>query len=531
MIWICVFCWWFRNVPEYWSIHVHRRKKIWKERRCWYDEICEWHNGQRHGEEKSVSTTGSVPQRRWKNDQMYLLLFHHVACFVMRPSSINCLFYIHMLSVLFSHLQASVVKYPSLFIVFLAEHYARNRSWFLGDRKDGRRLTSSSGMQQIDTITRTKECEKRMKRRKEARDTIRPLLVCVFPSLSFHHWRGIWFVLLLLLLHFKIFFGIIDALLPVGSIWIRPDLCIATTARLPVLLVSSLWPRHSSGRWCRSWSPPRCHPSWCWFGDNSHQRCDVRHDSWWFQHRACLHTSRTLRNIDIGRWHNTAGTWEKSRTNWRRKSADLLQRTFQVTTLKRRIIRHGKDVEVEFTHDWKIDAQQRDLSMNSLSMDEDGVVYDYTNGVNDLNNHHVRFNGSVFDRLIENPIRILRYFRFVDKIINAENVYCRFVAGFSVFCHLILIRIHRRSWKRSRNVVGILKVRDDRGDWWIDGWTRGWLDAPGEKMWMELQMILRSPLAGHVMRTMLEQGLGPMLSRTVLLNFFHPYYDDDDEHE
>lgn len=90
-----------------------------------------------------------------------------------------------------------------------------------------------------------------------------------------------------------------------------------------------------------------------------------------------------------------------------------------MTTLKQRIIRHGKDVHVEFTDDWRVDAHQRDLSINSLSMDEHGVIYDYTNGVADVRNHCIRFNGNVFDRLLENPIRILRYFRFVEEMINA----------------------------------------------------------------------------------------------------------------
>jgi tRNA nucleotidyltransferase (CCA-adding enzyme) len=88
-----------------------------------------------------------------------------------------------------------------------------------------------------------------------------------------------------------------------------------------------------------------------------------------------------------------------------------VKKTFQITTLKRSIIRHGKNVHVEFTDDWNIDAQQRDLSINSLSMDEYGMIYDYINGIDDLKNNRIRFNGDIVSRLQENPIRILRYFR------------------------------------------------------------------------------------------------------------------------
>lgn len=75
------------------------------------------------------------------------------------------------------------------------------------------------------------------------------------------------------------------------------------------------------------------------------------------------------------------------------------------------IIRQGRDVHVEFTNNWSIDAQQRDLTINSLSMDEHGMIYDYTNGVEDLKISCIRFTGDIVVRLQENPIRILRYFR------------------------------------------------------------------------------------------------------------------------
>lgn len=79
--------------------------------------------------------------------------------------------------------------------------------------------------------------------------------------------------------------------------------------------------------------------------------------------------------------------------------------------MKRSIVRHGRDVHVEFTDNWSIDAQQRDMSINSLSMDEHGLVYDYTNGIEDLKMNVIRFNGDIYSRLRENPIRMLRYFR------------------------------------------------------------------------------------------------------------------------
>lgn len=91
-----------------------------------------------------------------------------------------------------------------------------------------------------------------------------------------------------------------------------------------------------------------------------------------------------------------------------------------MTTLKGSIVRQGKDVRVEFTRDWSIDAQLRDLSINSLSMDDEGTIYDYTGGVDDLKHGLIQFNGHIRDRLCENPIRILRYFRS-DRLCSMEK--------------------------------------------------------------------------------------------------------------
>lgn len=44
-------------------------------------------------------------------------------------------------------------------------------------------------------------------------------------------------------------------------------------------------------------------------------------------------------------------------------------------------------------------------------MDEHGFVYDYTNGFAHIKSKQIHFNGYVQERLEQNPIRILRYFR------------------------------------------------------------------------------------------------------------------------
>ncbi len=85
---------------------------------------------------------------------------------------------------------------------------------------------------------------------------------------------------------------------------------------------------------------------------------------------------------------------------------------FEVTTLRRDVETFGRRAKVAFGRDWKIDAERRDFTMNALSISPDGVVYDYVNGLADLEARRVRFIGDPKLRIAEDYLRILRFFRF-----------------------------------------------------------------------------------------------------------------------
>ena len=72
----------------------------------------------------------------------------------------------------------------------------------------------------------------------------------------------------------------------------------------------------------------------------------------------------------------------------------------------------GRHAEVEFTGDWEIDASRRDLTINAVYADEKGNVFDYYNGIEDLENGKIKFIGSPAVRIKEDYLRILRFFRF-----------------------------------------------------------------------------------------------------------------------
>ena len=57
------------------------------------------------------------------------------------------------------------------------------------------------------------------------------------------------------------------------------------------------------------------------------------------------------------------------------------------------------------------DAERRDFTINGLSVDADGVVHDHVGGLADIAARRVRFIGDAGQRIAEDYLRILRFFR------------------------------------------------------------------------------------------------------------------------
>ncbi len=85
---------------------------------------------------------------------------------------------------------------------------------------------------------------------------------------------------------------------------------------------------------------------------------------------------------------------------------------FEVTTLRIDLETDGRHAKVGFTDDWLEDAKRRDFTINALSADLQGNVFDPFSGFWDLAHGVIRFIGSAHDRVAEDYLRILRYFRF-----------------------------------------------------------------------------------------------------------------------
>lgn len=71
----------------------------------------------------------------------------------------------------------------------------------------------------------------------------------------------------------------------------------------------------------------------------------------------------------------------------------------------------NKRIETYQTHSWKSDALRRDLTVNSMSVDMDGHLYDYSTGLKDLRRKLVRFQPNATEKLKQEPLVLLRWFR------------------------------------------------------------------------------------------------------------------------
>ena len=90
-------------------------------------------------------------------------------------------------------------------------------------------------------------------------------------------------------------------------------------------------------------------------------------------------------------------------------------RPFEITTLRRDVATDGRHAQVVWTDDWRADAARRDFTINALSLDRDGGLHDFFGGQADLAAGRVRFVGEAGQRIAEDYLRVLRFFRFYAR--------------------------------------------------------------------------------------------------------------------
>ena len=85
----------------------------------------------------------------------------------------------------------------------------------------------------------------------------------------------------------------------------------------------------------------------------------------------------------------------------------------EITTLRRDVSTDGRRATVAFSTEWQDDAARRDFTINALYVDpETRQLFDFFGGRSDLAKKRLRFIGDARQRIREDHLRILRYFRF-----------------------------------------------------------------------------------------------------------------------
>ena len=111
--------------------------------------------------------------------------------------------------------------------------------------------------------------------------------------------------------------------------------------------------------------------------------------------------------------------------------AKINNKKFEITSLREDVNQKGRETDVIFTNDWQKDALRRDFTMNAIYLSPSGKIYDYFDGQSDIANQQIRFIGDVEQRIQEDYLRILRFYRFLGcfknkKILdNYEKILCR----------------------------------------------------------------------------------------------------------
>lgn len=144
--------------------------------------------------------------------------------------------------------------------------------------------------------------------------------------------------------------------------------------------------------------------------------------------------------------------------------------SFEITTLRIDEETDGRHAKVKFTQDWQLDANRRDLTINSMFLDFDGNVYDYFYGFDDLKQRRVAFVGNPSDRIKEDYLRILRYYRFYGRIADTPDNHEAFTID-----------------AIKQNIQGLANIS-------------------GERIWMEVKKTLIGNFGPQLMLNLLQQG-------------------------
>ncbi|PAV88843.1 hypothetical protein WR25_04128 [Diploscapter pachys] len=127
--------------------------------------------------------------------------------------------------------------------------------------------------------------------------------------------------------------------------------------------------------------------------------------------------------------------------------------SFEITTLRIDVFCDGHLADVKYTTNWELDANRRDLTVNSLFLGLDGTIYDYLGGIEDVQKRRIRFIGDAETRIQGDFHRILRYFRFFGRISATEEHEKGILEAIARNKHGLKGIIKERTWAEFKKIL------------------------------------------------------------------------------
>ena len=152
----------------------------------------------------------------------------------------------------------------------------------------------------------------------------------------------------------------------------------------------------------------------------------------------------------------------------------LSDEVVEITSLRTERDHDGRHATMAWTRDWHEDLSRRDLTINAIAMNFDGEILDPFGGRGDLERRVVRFVGDPADRIREDYLRILRFFRFHAKIAGNRPYDASTIAA-------------------------------------IAAWKDGLKGIARERVWAEISRIIAGPYGIKTLYDILGLGLAPLI--------------------
>lgn len=91
-----------------------------------------------------------------------------------------------------------------------------------------------------------------------------------------------------------------------------------------------------------------------------------------------------------------------------------------ITSITYKLRKENNTIKITRNQSWEVDSLNRDLTINSMSVDMNGILYDYQNGMVDLEKQLVKFCPNIQDKINQDPLYLLRWIKGIAQLPNPK---------------------------------------------------------------------------------------------------------------